>query len=51
MLLLNLVFFSKPLLYLCVLATLAQAFINAWCFLSMFKLKLNIDLWKWSQDM
>ena len=41
----------KPLLYLCVLATLAQAFINAWCFLPMFTLKLNIDLWKWSQDM
>ena len=33
------------------LNTLAQAFINAWCFLPILMPKLNIDLRNWSQDM
>ena len=35
------------------LNTLAQAFINVWCFLPTFIPKLNIPvvIWKWSQDM
>ena len=31
--------------------TLAQAVIHAWCSLPMFIPELNIDIWKWSQDM